>query len=102
VPVSAQRFAGTGLGAAIGALAGTYYPGNALVFCVSVLMVGVAFAPFRLGLNLYRYASMTVAIVMLVPSHSGWVVALHRFFDVSVGIAVGVVISALWPERLAS
>jgi len=29
------------------------------------------------------------------------VVALHRFFEVSVGIAVGLAISALWPERPA-
>jgi hypothetical protein len=31
---------------------------------------------------------------MLVPAHSGWVVALDRFFEVSVGIVVGLVISA--------
>ena len=33
--------------------------------------------------NAYRYAGVTMAIVMLVPAHSGWVVALHRFFEVS-------------------
>jgi uncharacterized membrane protein YccC len=49
VPVSVQRLTGTALGAAIGALAGTHYPGNALVFFVCVLMVGVVFAPFRAG-----------------------------------------------------
>jgi uncharacterized membrane protein YccC len=64
-------------------------------------MVGIVFAPLRLERSSYRYAGMTMAIVMLVPAHSGWVLALHRFFEVSVGIAVGLVISALWPERLA-
>jgi hypothetical protein len=36
---------------------------------------------------------------MLVPSHGAWVAALHRFLEVSTGIAVGLAISAMWPER---
>jgi uncharacterized membrane protein YgaE (UPF0421/DUF939 family) len=47
----------------------------------------------------YRYASITLAIVMLIPAHSGWIAALHRFFEVSVGITVGLAISTMWPER---
>jgi uncharacterized membrane protein YccC len=35
---------------------------------------------------------------MLVPDYSGGLVALHRFFEVSVGIAVGLAVSAVWPE----
>lgn len=101
VPVSAQRLAGTALGAAAGALAGTYYPGNALVFGGCVLILGVVFVPFRLDRNAYRYAGITLAIIMLVPGHSGRIVALHRSFEVSVGIAVGLALSAWWPERLA-
>jgi uncharacterized membrane protein YccC len=100
VPVSAQRLAGTAMGAAVGALAGTYYPGNTLVFGLCVLGLGIVFTPLRLERNAYRYAGITLAIIMLVPGHTGWIVALHRFFEVSVGIAVGVAISALWPERL--
>jgi len=100
-PISAQRFAGTALGATIGALAGTWFPGNIFVFGLCVLGLGILFTPFRLERSAYRYASITLAIIMLVPGHSGWVVALHRFFEVSVGIAVGLAISALWPERPA-
>jgi len=99
LPVSAQRFAGTALGAAVGALAGTYYPGNALVFGASILLLGIVFVPFRLERNAYRYAGITLAIIILVPGRSGWIVALHRFFEVSVGIAVGLAMSALRPER---
>jgi uncharacterized membrane protein YccC len=98
VPVSAQRVAGTALGAALGALAGTYYPGNALVFGACILVLGIVFVPFHLERNAYRYAGITLAIIMLVPGHSGGIVALHRFFEVSVGIAVGLAFSALWPE----
>ena len=99
LPVSAQRLAGTALGAAAGALAGTYYPGNALVFGACILVLGIVFVPFRLVRNAYRYAGITLSITMLVPGHSGRIVALHRFFEVSVGITVGLALSALWPER---
>jgi uncharacterized membrane protein YccC len=102
LPVSAQRLAGTALGAAAGALAGAYYPGNALVFGGCILILGIAFVPFRLESNAYRYAGITLAIIMLVPGHSGWILALHRSFEVSVGIAVALAISAAWPERTAA
>ena len=32
-------------------------------------------------------------------SHAAWVVALHRFFEVSVGIVVALVLAAAWPEH---
>jgi uncharacterized membrane protein YccC len=101
LPISAQRFAGTAVGALVGAVAGTYYPGNALVFGGCVLGLGILFAPFRLQRAAYRYASITLAIVMLIPARSESMVALHRFFEVSVGIAIGLAASAAWPERSA-
>jgi uncharacterized membrane protein YgaE (UPF0421/DUF939 family) len=73
--VSAQRLAGTALGAAVGALADTYYPGNALVFGAYILLLGIVFVPFRLERKAYRYAGITLGIIMLVPDHSGWMVA---------------------------
>ena len=90
LPVSAQRLTGTALGVYAGAVAGTYYPGNALVFGARILILGIVFVPFRLE---------PLAMIMLVPGHSGRIVALHRFFEVSVGIAVGLAFSAVWPER---
>jgi uncharacterized membrane protein YccC len=97
--ISAQYFAGTAVGAAVGGWAGTYFPGNAFVFGACVLGIGILLSPFRLERSAYRYASITLAIVMLVPSHTGWIAALHRFLEVAVGIAVGLAISAMWPER---
>jgi uncharacterized membrane protein YgaE (UPF0421/DUF939 family) len=98
LPISLQQFAGTAVGAAIGGWADAYFPGNIFVFAACVLGIGIAFAPLRVELAAYRNASITLAIVMLVRAHSGWTLAIHRFLDVSLGIAVGVAVSALWPE----
>jgi uncharacterized membrane protein YccC len=98
MPVSAQYFAGTAVGAAVGGLAGTYFPGNVLVFGACVLTIGLLFAPFRVERSAYRYAIVTLAIVIL-PRSSGWIVGLHRFLEVSVGLAVGLAITEIWPER---
>ena len=97
--ISAQYFAGTAVGAAVGGWAGTHFPGNVFVFGACVLGIGILFAPFRVERSAYRYASITLAIVMLVPSHTGWIAALHRFFEVSVGVAVGLAVTTIWPER---
>ena len=63
------------------------------------MLLGIVLVPFHLERGAYRYAGITLAIINLVPGHSGWIVALHRFFEVSVGIAVGLAFSAVWPER---
>ncbi len=100
LPISAQRFAGTAIGVIVGGLAAAYFPGNALVFGIAVLLLGILCAGFRVERSAYRYASVAVAIIMLVPrTNKAWVIALHRFVEVSIGIAVGLVLSAIWPER---
>ncbi len=100
LPVSAQRFAGTALGAAVGGVLGMYFPGNAWVFCAGVLALGLFCVATRLERAAYRYASITLAIVMLVTrANRSWTTALHRFVEVSIGIVVGLVASAIWPEK---
>jgi uncharacterized membrane protein YccC len=100
LPISAQRLAGTAVGAAFGALAGTYFPGNVVVFGIGVFAIGTLCAALRVERSAYRYASITLAIVMLIArSNSKWVIAAHRFCEVSIGIAVGLAITAIWPER---
>ena len=96
---SAQYFAGTAIGAAVGGWAGTYFPVSVLAFGVCVFLIGISLAPLRLERSAYRYAVITLAIVMLVPARTGWIAALHRFLEVSLGIAVGLAISRIWPER---
>jgi uncharacterized membrane protein YgaE (UPF0421/DUF939 family) len=46
----------------------------------------------------YRLASVTLAIVMLIArTKQAWIVAGHRFVEVTVGIAVGLALTAIWP-----
>jgi uncharacterized membrane protein YccC len=100
LPISVQRLAGTAVGAVVGAAAATYFPGSLWAFGVAVLLIGVLCAVLRVDRNAYRYASITLPIVMLVSRSAGvWRVAIHRFFEVSLGIAVGLILSAAWPER---
>ena len=99
LPISAQRLAGTVLGAAMGALAVTWFGGNVLVFGIAVFLIGIFCTMLRLERNAFRFASITLAIIMLIPrANSVWVTAVHRFAEVSVGIAVGLALTALWPE----
>jgi len=100
LPISAQRFIGTAVGAVFGGFAGTYFPGNVAAFGVAVFAIGVVCAALKVERAAYRYASITLAIVMLVPRAANeWMVAMHRFSEVSIGIVVGLALSAVWPEQ---
>jgi uncharacterized membrane protein YgaE (UPF0421/DUF939 family) len=69
------------------------------VFGIAVFLIGIVCTMLRLERNAYRFASITLAIIILIPRvNSVWVMAVHRFAEVSVGIAVGLVLTALWPE----
>ena len=97
--VSWHRFIGSAIGAAAGALLATYFGANAAMFAVGIFVIGIVCAALRLDRIAYRFAGVTLAIVMLVAySNSPWRVAVHRFIEVSVGIAVALAIAAIWPE----
>jgi uncharacterized membrane protein YgaE (UPF0421/DUF939 family) len=97
LPISVQYVAGTAVGAAVGAVTDIYFPENVWAFGVAAFIIGLLCVALRVERSAFRYASITLAIVMLVPrSTSGLLVALHRFFEVSIGIAVGLVFFALW------
>jgi uncharacterized membrane protein YccC len=100
LPISAQRLAGTAMGVIFGGFAAAYFPGNALVFGIAVFLLGILCAGFRVERSAYRYASVAVAIITLVPrTNQAWIIAVHRFVEVSIGIAVGLAITAFWPEH---
>ena len=99
-----HRFVGTMLGAAAGALAATYFRANTTVFTLGIFVLGLLCALLRLDRSAYRFAGTTLAIVVLTSNHenAAWVAALHRFVEVSIGIGVGLLIMAAWPEREAT
>jgi uncharacterized membrane protein YccC len=101
--VSEQRFLGTAVGAAVGGLLGLRYQNNVPVFGAAVFAMGLFCALFRLHRSAYRFAAITLAIILLVSNdRPAWMVASHRFFEVSVGIVVGLALTAIWPEKPAT
>jgi hypothetical protein len=69
-------------------------------FAVAIVLIGLFSIAFRLEKTAYRYASITLAIIVLIPrSAPAWIIALHRFLEVSVGIIVALAGVALWPEH---
>jgi uncharacterized membrane protein YccC len=100
--ISVERIVATAVGASVGAIEANYFRGNLIAFAVAVFMLGLLSILFRFEKKAYRYASITLANVVLIPrTATPWVVALHRFIEVSVGILVALVVVALWPERSA-
>ena len=98
--LSVERIAATALGAVTGALLASYFTGNLLLFAAAVFVLGLLCAGFRMEKSAYRYASVTLAIIVLIPrSNPAWVVAVHRFVEVSVGILVALAVTAVWPEH---
>jgi uncharacterized membrane protein YgaE (UPF0421/DUF939 family) len=97
--VSKQRLAGTAVGAAMGTLLAAYAMENAAAFAAGIFVLGLLCALLRIGRNAYRYAGITLAIVVLIArTEPAWIIAIHRFLEISVGIAVALSLTALWPE----
>ena len=97
--VSWQRFVGTVLGAVIGAIAAGYFGPRVLVFGAGVFLLGLLCAVARSDRSAYRFAGVTLAIVLMVPrTNPAWQVAFHRFAEVSIGIGVALILAWVWPE----
>ena len=101
--ISVQRFFGTALGAALGALLTAFFGANLLAFGSGIFILGMLCLLLGLQRSGYRYAGITLAVIMLITrSRPVWVIAMHRFVEVSVGIVIGLILAALWPEREAA
>jgi uncharacterized membrane protein YccC len=98
--LSIGRIVATAVGASVGALEANYFRANLVAFTVALFLVGLLPIAFRLEKTAYRYASITLTIIVLIPrSASPWIVASNRFLEVSIGIIVALAVVALWPER---
>lgn len=97
-PVSKQRFIGTALGAALGGLMVSYFDPGIIVFGAAIFVLGLICAILRLDQSAYRFAGITLTIVMLVVrGKAPQLIAVHRFVEVSLRIAVALALTALWP-----
>jgi uncharacterized membrane protein YccC len=85
-----SRLAGTAIGAVTGAVC-YYYLGSHIGSFGFAIVVAV-FACLFMGLkDSYRFAGVTVVIVMLINRpESPWMTAFYRFLEVSLGILVAI------------
>lgn len=71
-----------------------------LVFGASIFILGVLCALTWSDRSAYRFAGVTLTAVLLIPRpNPAWQVAVHRFAEVSIGIAVALLLAVAWPER---
>jgi uncharacterized membrane protein YccC len=98
--ISWQRLVGTALGSVAGALLVAKFGPVLSAYTAGVLGLGLLCAALRLDRAAYRFAGITLTVIMLIARAEGaWAAALHRFIEVSIGIAVGVIVTALWPDQ---
>lgn len=92
-----QRFVGTALGAVLGAAVATFFRPTAVVYAVGILLCGLLAWSLRAG-GAYRFAAITLSIILLIPrARAPWITGWHRFLEVSLGIAVALVVTTVWP-----
>jgi uncharacterized membrane protein YccC len=95
---SKPRFIGTALGASLAGLLATYVEPGVIVFGAAIFGLGLICAVLRLDQSAYRFAGITLAIVILVTrGQAPWIIAVHRFAEVSLGIGVALALTYLWP-----
>lgn len=100
---SRTRLAGTAVGAIVGGMFVALFGANMLGFALAVAIAFLACDLLRLA-DSQRLATVTVAIIMLISANaSAWVIALHRFSEVALGIVVALLVSlTVWPSHARS
>jgi uncharacterized membrane protein YgaE (UPF0421/DUF939 family) len=92
-----QRFVGTALGAVLGALIATFFHPTVWVYGIGIVLCGLLAWLLRVG-GAYRFAAITLSIILLIPrARAPWITGWHRFLEVSLGIAVALVVTTVWP-----
>jgi uncharacterized membrane protein YgaE (UPF0421/DUF939 family) len=81
-------------------IGGKFFGANLVAFATAIVLIGLLLIAFRLEKTASRYASITLAIIVLIPRAGvPLIIALHRFLEVSVGIVVALAVVAVWPDH---
>ena len=98
VIASRDRFIGTIFGAIVGWVTAHLWHNCAVGFALGIFAVIVLCTAFRFK-NSGRLGGVTVAIIVLIP-HTGhiWKIAVERFVEVSLGIAVSLAVAETWKK----
>ncbi|MBZ5666511.1 MAG: FUSC family protein [Acidobacteriia bacterium] len=92
-----QRFVGTALGAVLGVVMATFFRPAVVIYAIGIVLCGLLAWALRVG-GAYRFAAITLSIVLLIPrARAPWITGWHRFLEVSLGIAVALVVTTVWP-----
>lgn len=99
--ISWQRLIGTAIGAVFGGVVATCLrPQHLIVFGISVFLLGLCCAAVHADRGAYRLGGVTLGIVLFIPrTDTPWRLAFDRFAEVSIGIAVALIMTIVWPER---
>jgi uncharacterized membrane protein YgaE (UPF0421/DUF939 family) len=93
-----QRFVGTALGAVLGAALATFFRPSVPVYALGIFICGLLSWLLNVGAA-YRFAAITLSIVLLIPhTRPPWIIGWHRFLEVSLGIAVALAVTLVWPS----
>lgn len=93
-----QRFVGTALGAILGAVFATFVGRTVAIYALGIFLCGILAAMLR-AWSAYRVTAITFSIVVLISRGPAWSFALHRFIEVSIGIAVALVAMLIWKGK---
>lgn len=77
----------------------SYFGPHLLVFGISVFILGLLSALASSDRSAFRFAGITLVIVLLIPRTPAWQIAFRRFAEVSIGIGVALILVVVWPER---
>ena len=67
-----------------------------MAYGTGIFICGIVCSLLRVN-SAYRFAAITLSIVLLVAhERAPWIVASHRFVEVSLGIAVALLAAEVW------
>jgi len=97
---SKQRLIGTVIGTlTAGVMYGLPIP-MPLTLAAGIFIMGLICAWLKLVLSAFRFAGVTYAIITLLPhTETAWRIGAHRFVEVSLGIAVALLVTAVGPDH---